>query len=77
MKWQDIIIWILFVLSIGIVAWYLFGNSPTLEEAILVLLLTLTITNIIQTKEIGYNLKSLEKSFHALARDFKSHINKN
>ena len=77
MKWQDIIIWILFLLSLTIVVWYFFGNSPTLEEAILVLLLTLILTTIIQAKENSYRLKSLEKSFHALAKDFKAHLNKN
>ncbi len=76
MKWQDIIIWILFILSIVVVIWYFFGDSPTLEEAILVLLLTLVITNIIQIKEVAYRLRSLERSFYALAKDFKVHLNK-
>ncbi len=79
MKWYDVIIWILFALSILVVLWYFFGNSPTLEEAILVLILTLTITNIIQIKEIGFRLNSLEKrfgnmesSFIKLVNDFRS-----
>jgi hypothetical protein len=74
MKISDIIIWIMFILSISVVFWYFFGNSPTLEEAILVLLLMLTITNVIQTRTNNYRLRTLERNFHSLARDFKEHI---
>jgi len=76
MNWWDIIIWIFFILSIAVVFWYFLGDSPTLEETILVLLLTLLITNIIQIKEVAYRLRSLERSFYALAKDFKVHLNK-
>jgi len=66
MKIQNLIIIILFVISLLIASWYLFGNSPTFaqsfqafgilqvrgisvplfEQAILVLILTLLITQI-------------------------------
>ncbi len=70
MKWYDIVIWILFILSILVVLWYFFGDSPTLEEAILVLLLTLTITSIIQIKEVGFRLTSLERRFRNMEDSF-------
>jgi uncharacterized protein YsxB (DUF464 family) len=74
MKWQDIIIWIMFIISIAVVLWYFLGNSPTLEEAILVLLIMLTITNMVQITKVQTELKSLRLSFNALAKDFKEHI---
>lgn len=67
MKIQDIIIWILFILSVIIFLWYIFGDSPTFEQTILVLILTLSITTIIK-------LSVLETKFKYLARDFKKHI---
>lgn len=75
MKWYDILIWILFILSILVVLWYFFGNSPTLEEAILVLLLTLTITSIIRIKEVGFKLNSLENKFSRLENSFIKLVN--
>ena len=36
MRISDIIIWILFLVSLVVAGWYLFGNSPTFEQAILV-----------------------------------------
>lgn len=67
MKLQDIIIWILFILTIIIVLWYIFGSSPTFEQAILLLILTLSITTIIK-------VSILETKFKFLARDFKEHV---
>ena len=67
MKIQDIIIWILFILTIIVIAWYIFGDSPTIEQAILILILTLSITTIVK-------ISVLETRFNFLARDFKKHI---
>lgn len=66
MKIQEIIVWILIILSAIIILWYIFGNSPTLEQAILILILTLSITTLVK-------LKVLETKFNFLARDFKEH----
>ncbi len=74
MKIQDIIIWILFIISIIIALWYLFGSSPTLEQAILILMLTLLITNIVETREIKTKLGILINSFMRLSNDFKDHL---
>ncbi|PIO07702.1 hypothetical protein COU59_02915 [Candidatus Pacearchaeota archaeon CG10_big_fil_rev_8_21_14_0_10_34_12] len=67
MKIQDIIIIILTVISIAVVIWYFFGNSPTFEQTILILILTLSITTIIK-------INVLEARFKFLVRDFKQHI---
>ena len=67
MKLQDILIWILFILTIIIVMWYILGNSPALEQAILILILTLSITTVIK-------IKVLETRFSYLVRDFKEHL---
>ena len=76
MKWEDIVIWILFILSIVIVLWYFFGNSPTLEEALLVLILTMLFITNTQVVKNGIRLAILEKRFNKLAVDFIKHINK-
>ncbi len=65
---SDIIIWIFFVLTIIFIFWYIFGNSPTLEQSILILILTLSIATIVK-------ITKLETKFNFLARDFKNHKN--
>ncbi|MEK6859294.1 MAG: hypothetical protein AABX54_00620 [Nanoarchaeota archaeon] len=69
MKLQDIILWIVVLLAIVVVLWYVFGNSPTFEQAILVLLLGLSITTLVK-------LRVLETRFNFLARDFREHSKK-
>lgn len=76
MKIQDIIIWILVAVSVIIVGWYFFGNSPTFEQAILVLILTLLFTIGTKTSSANIRLELLEKRFNALARDFKEQKHK-
>jgi ABC-type multidrug transport system fused ATPase/permease subunit len=73
MKLQDVIIWILFIISIIIGAWYLFGSSPTFEQAILVFVLTILFTMGINMGKIGTRLNLLERKFNSLAKDFKEH----
>jgi hypothetical protein len=43
MKPEDILFWVMFVVAIAVVIWYFFGESPTLEQALLILTLTLVI----------------------------------
>ena len=83
MKLQDVIIWILFILSIIIGLWYLFGNSPTFEQAILIFILTILFTIGAKINDIGARLKFLEKrfgkleeSFVRLVSDFKEKLKK-
>ncbi len=79
MKIRDIILWILFIIALSVVAWYLLGNSPTLEEALLVLILTIMYTASTKISDISSRMNvmerrfsSMEKSFIKLIRDFKN-----
>ncbi len=79
MRIKDIILWILFILALSVTAWYLFGNSPTLEEALLILILTILYGVSIKMSDIGTRLglierrfNNMEKSFIKLVNDFKS-----
>ena len=81
MKISDIIIWILFLLSIIMAVWYVIGNSPTFEQAILVFILTILFTWAIKVSEIKTKFdifinkfNSLEDGFKRLAIDFKEHL---
>jgi len=48
MKLQNILLWILFIISIVLFLWFVFGSSPTFEQTILVLILTLVIANVVK-----------------------------
>ena len=74
MKLQDIIIWILFIISLIMFFWYIFGSSLTFEQTILIFILTLLVKNMIETRGIKTQLTSLRNSFVRLADDFKEHI---
>lgn len=67
MKIQDIILWVLFIITVIMILWYIFGSSPTTEQAILILILTLSITTIVK-------ISVLETRFNFLARDFREHV---
>jgi hypothetical protein len=78
MKLTDIIIVILFLLSLAVGAWYIFGNSPTFEQAILIFSLTALFTMTIKIVQLGSDFthftkkfERLEDSFIKLANDFK------
>lgn len=81
MKIQDIIIWILFIISIIVFLWFTFGSSPTLEQALLIFILTIAFTNSVKIANFSARLTFLEKrftklesSFINLANDFKKHL---
>jgi len=73
MKITDIIIWILFLISIVIAGWYVFGNLPTFEETLLILIISILFTLSVKVGQMGTKMNSLEKSFSHLAKDFKEH----
>lgn len=80
--WKDIIIWILFIIALSITAGNLFGNSPTLEEALLVLILTILYATNTKISDIDSRLgtierrfNNMEKSFIKLVNDFKTRRN--
>ncbi len=74
MKWQDIILWILFALSIAVGLWYLFGNSPTFEQALLVVIITFLFKIQYDLAVNKMEMKNFRAGFIRLAEDFKKHI---
>ena len=70
----NILFWTLFILGIIVVLWVFFGNSPTIEQALLILILGMTVKNSIEIKGLRSNLGNLEGKFNSLAKDFKEHI---
>jgi hypothetical protein len=74
MKWQDIVLWILFILSLIMGFWYLFGNSPTFEQTLLVLIITFLFKIQYDVAINSFEAKNLRISFNALAKDFKEHL---
>lgn len=78
---SDIVIWVLFIASIIVFIWYVFGNSPSFEQMILIFILTILFTSSIKLTNIAMKLNFLEKrftklgdSFIKLSGDFKEHI---
>ena len=74
MKIVDIILIILAIISVVMAGWYLFGDSPTFEQAILIFILTFLIANNSKLIKLETKFFHLEKSFTYLAKDFKQHI---
>ncbi len=74
MKIMEILLWILFIVSVVMALWYLFGSSPTLEQSLLLLILTMSITTLVKVSVFGTKFKNLEISFIKLVSDFKEHI---
>ena len=70
----NILFWILFILSIIVVFWAFLGKSPTIEQALLILILGMTIKNSIEVRGLKSNFNNLENKFNSLAKDFKEHI---
>ncbi len=74
----NILFWILFVLGIIVFLWALLGNSPTLEQALLIFILGMVIKNSFsintKTELTKQRLENLENKFNSLASDFKGHI---
>ena len=70
MKIQDIIIWILFIISIIIFLWFILGDAPTLEQALLIFMLTIIFTNGVKIANFHARLIFLERKFHRLKPSF-------
>lgn len=66
--------WILFLLGVAAVVLLIFGKSPTLEQALLILILSLVVKNTADLRELKERVKNNERRFQALASDFKEHV---
>ncbi len=56
------------------VIWYVIGSSPTFEQAILLLLLSLSITNVVKTSVLENKFENLKGSFTRLVNDFREDL---
>ncbi|MBU3923357.1 MAG: hypothetical protein KJ592_00400 [Nanoarchaeota archaeon] len=70
---QYTIVTFVYLFAIFILLWMIFGNSPTFEQGILILALSLIFGLEIKTAITNTNLKNQNKSFSYLAKDFKEH----
>ena len=75
MKISDIIIIGLTILSIAVVLWYFFGNSPTLLESLIILILTILFMSNVQVIKNTMKLNYLEKGIRDGFNNMKSDIN--
>ena len=70
----DIFFWIFFVVAVIIVLWYIFGKSPTIEQALLVLVISFLFKIQGNVSANTVEINNLKNSFMRLASDFKGHI---
>ena len=75
MRLKDVILWILFIITLGVIAWYLFGNSLTLEEALLVLILTILYATSTKISDISFRLGTVERKFNSMEKSFIKLVN--
>ncbi len=80
----DILFWIIFIIAVITALWYIFGDSPTFEQTILILIAGFLfkiqgniIFNSLGIKSLKRKFNIIEKSFIRLASDFKNHVKHN
>lgn len=80
-KIENLIVWILFILAVIVSLWYIFGNSPTFEQAILSISIAFLFTlglkvgsHEARLNSIETRFNNLEKSFIKLVRDLKANM---
>ncbi len=74
MKFGDIILILITILALATAVWYLFGNSPTFEQTLLIFILGMVMANGLRIHSFSTKINYFEKSFLSLAKDFKMHI---
>ncbi|MBU3923428.1 MAG: hypothetical protein KJ592_00765 [Nanoarchaeota archaeon] len=73
---MDLMIIIFFILSVVFVFWYVFGNSPSFVEAVLVMVLGLLIVNTTKVSVLESRFNNLERSHLRLSNDFRGYVRK-
>ena len=68
---KDVLFWIFLVISLGLLVWYVFGDSPT--EFITLVAIIMTV--LFKIWGVSDKVLKLETKFNFLVRDFKEHIN--
>jgi hypothetical protein len=69
---KDILFWIFLIISIILIIWNVFGNSPTEFIALTALIVTV----LLQLWRVSDRTLKLEMKFSLLAKDFKEHVRK-
>lgn len=64
MKIGELLFWALFLLSIAVVVWLVLGSTPTLEQALLLIILAMTIKNSIITAGNKIEIKNMKLHLH-------------
>mgnify|MGYP001577205276 CR=1 FL=1 len=80
MNIKEILFWIFLFISMGLLIWTVFGNSPTEFAALAGLIFTLMLKMwSIGERQVRLEMRfnGLVKDFKNLAKDFKEHINEN
>jgi len=67
---KEIVFWIFLVLSLVLLIWNVFGNSPTEFIA----LATLIVAVLLKVTSMSERVAKLETRFNYLGRDFKQHV---
>ena len=70
---SEILFWIFFVLAIIFFFWFVFGDSPTFEQTLLIFILGFVVTNYANIRSLRVNHNNLKRSFITLAQGFKEH----
>ncbi len=74
MKLGDIVLILIAILALVTAAWYLFGNSPTFEQTLLIFILGMVMANGLRIHSFSAKMNYFEKSFSSLVKDFKEHV---
>ena len=75
MKILEITYWFLFGLGIAMVVWLIVGNTPSLDQALLILLVGMVIRNTVDINSTRKDISFLKRQFGSLARDFRDFKN--
>ena len=70
----EILFWLFFIITILITIWVFLGNSPTIEQALLILIITLLFKTQSDIYANRTETKILKTSFIKLVHDFKQHL---
>ncbi len=76
-KITEALFWTLILLSIFLLLWKIFGNSPTSDMVIYPIVIALVVKSWTTSEDIATiksKLGNLERQFSALAEDFKEHL---
>ena len=68
MNIRKILFWIFFILGVIFVIWYFVGDSPTLEQALLIIILGLVIKDGLSINDLKNKIDFLENRVDKLER---------